>query len=217
MIEHIIFDCDGVLIDTEMVAAEIAVKWLHTQQVDITVEEFIRDHTGKTFTGILNQLREEKQLPANLNVHSTMLTMEAEIRSNMRPIGGVNDMLDQLDLPKSVVSNSNIDYVEDALEKFSITHHFTETIFSAELVAHAKPSPMVYQFALNNLGITADQVVAIEDSYTGVQAAISAGIPTIGFLGGSHILDGHGERLQSLGVIGLAKDHKELTEMLLDL
>ena len=57
MIEHIIFDCDGVLIDTEMVAAEIAVSWLHTEQVDITVEQFIREHTGKTFTGIIDQLK----------------------------------------------------------------------------------------------------------------------------------------------------------------
>ncbi|MCE7996300.1 MAG: HAD family phosphatase [Roseivirga sp.] len=217
MIEHIIFDCDGVLIDTEIVAAEIAVKWLHTQQVDITVEQFIREHTGKTFTGILNQLREEKQLPADLDVHNTMLAMEAEIRNNMRPIAGVNAMLEQIDLPKSVVSNSNVDYVEEALHKFSLTDHFNSTIFSAELVAQAKPSPMVYQLALDTIGLTADKVVAIEDSYTGVQASTSAGIRTIGFLGGSHILNGHGERLKSLGVIGLASSHEELAEMLLTL
>lgn len=217
MIEHIIFDCDGVLIDTEMVAAEIAVGWLHTEQVDITVEQFIREHTGKTFTSILNQLKEEKHLPDNLDIHSTMLKMEGLVRGNMRPIKGVNAMLDQITLPKSVVSNSNVDYVEEALQKFSITHHFTDSIFSAEMVAHAKPNPMVYELALNTLGKDKTNVVAIEDSYTGVQAATSAGIPTIGFLGGSHILEGHDERLKSLGVIGLARDHNELAKMLLAL
>lgn len=217
MIEHIIFDCDGVLIDTEMVAAEVVVDWLHTEQVDITVEQFIREHTGKTFTSIINQLKQQQHLPSHLDTHSTMLELEGLVRNNMRPINGVGSMLEQIKLPKSVVSNSNIDYVEEALQKFSITHHFTDTIFSAEMVAHAKPSPMVYELALNTLGKDKAKVVAIEDSYTGVQAATSAGIPTIGFLGGSHILNGHGERLKSLGVIGLAKDHEELAEMLLGL
>ncbi len=217
MIEHIIFDCDGVLIDTEMVAAEVVVEWLHTEKVDITVEQFIREHTGKTFTAIINQLKEQQQLPGHLDTHSTMLELETLVRNNMRPIKGVSEMLEQIALPKSVVSNSNIDYVEEALEKFSITHHFTDTVFSAEMVAKAKPSPMVYELALKSLNKEKDRVIAIEDSYTGVQSAIGAGIPTIGFLGGSHILDGHGERLKSLGVIGLAGDHQELTNILSEL
>ncbi len=217
MIEHIIFDCDGVLIDTEMVAAEVVVEWLHTEKVDITVEQFIREHTGNTFTSIINHLKEKGQLSANLDTHSTMLKLETLVRNNMRPITGVGEMLEQIALPKSVVSNSNIDYVEEALQKFSITQHFTDTIFSAEMVEKAKPNPMVYELALKHLDKDKDRVIAIEDSYTGVQAATGAGIPTIGFLGGSHILDGHGERLKSLGVIGLASDHQELTEILSEL
>ncbi len=217
MIEHIIFDCDGVLIDTEIVAAEVVVSWLLTEKVDITVNQFIREHTGKTFTGIINELKASGQLSSQLDTHSTMLQLEGQIRASMRPIDGVQTMLEQLPLPKSVVSNSFVDYVQEALKKFSIDQHFNPTIFSSELVEKAKPSPMVYQLALDTISLTADKVVAIEDSYTGVQAATAAGIPTIGFLGGSHILEGHAERLKSLGVIGLAKDHEELAGMLLRL
>jgi beta-phosphoglucomutase-like phosphatase (HAD superfamily) len=64
------------------------------------------------------------------------------------------------------------------------------------------------------LSLPKSSIITIEDSYTGVMASIAAGLPTIGFLGGSHILEGHGERLKALGVIGLASNHQELSQIL---
>ncbi|MFT7157558.1 MAG: beta-phosphoglucomutase-like phosphatase (HAD superfamily), partial [Parvicella sp.] len=78
----------------------------------------------------------------------------------------------------------------------------------------AKPNPMVYQLAVDTLSLPKSSILTIEDSYTGVMASIAAGLPTIGFLGGSHILEGHGERLKELGVIGLASNHQELEELI---
>ena len=214
MVKHVIFDCDGVLIDTEIVAAEVVVDWLQTEKVMLSIDEFIRTHTGKMFSDIIKELQEEGRLRTDLDMPVLMRELEALIVENMRIIEGVQNTLGAVSLPKSVVSNSEVHYVKAALNKFELATHFEGRVFSAEMVEKGKPSPEVYQLAIQSLGIEKEQLIAIEDSYTGVQAATSAGIPTIGFLGGSHILDGHAERLQSLGVLGLASNHQELQQLL---
>lgn len=212
--KHLIFDCDGVLIDTEIVAAEVVSEWMRSEGMSITVDEFIQHHTGKKFSDILQGLIASGELRSDLDIAATMELLEPEVSNNMRPINGVSEVLGSLDVPKSVVSNSHVAYVEDALDKFGWSSHFNTPVFSAELVEKGKPSPLVYQLAIETIGVEASDLIAVEDSYTGVQAAIAAGIPTIGFLGGSHIREGHAERLQSLGVFGLARDHQELTQIL---
>lgn len=214
MTRHIIFDCDGVLIDTEIVAAEVAARWLGTYQVNITPEEFIHQHTGKMFSNIIRELQESGDLPTDLDMTTNLEVLERDILDHMRPVSGVKEMLQSISLPKSVVSNSYVHYVKEALSKFELASHFNTPVFSSEMVAKGKPSPLVYELAARTIGVDKEALVAIEDSYTGVQAATSAGIPTIGFLGGSHIRDGHAERLQSLGVIHVAHDHRELSALL---
>lgn len=211
---HIIFDCDGVLIDTEIVAAEVMVDWLKSEKVEITVPEFIRGFTGKTFSDIINILQETGRLNKGVISKSIVHQLDDSVRQRVRPIDGVWQMLDAIKQPKSVVSNSAADYVVEALEKLEITHHFGGRVFSAEMVEKAKPSPMVYQLAVDTLSLPKSSIITIEDSFTGVMASIAAGLPTIGFLGGSHILDGHGERLKELGVLGLASNHQELSLIL---
>jgi HAD superfamily hydrolase (TIGR01509 family) len=214
MVEHIIFDCDGVLIDTEIVAAEVMVDWLQSEKVEITVPEFIRGFTGKTFSDIIQLLKQAKRFNSDIETKEIVHQLDDAIRQRVRPINGVWQMLDAINPPKSVVSNSAADYVVEALAKLDITHHFGGRVFSAEMVEKAKPSPMVYQLAVDTLSLPKSSIITIEDSYTGVMASIAAGLPTIGFLGGSHILEGHGERLKELGVIGLASNHQELSQIL---
>ena len=217
MIKHIIFDCDGVLIDTEIVAAEVVSQWLGKKGIGITTNQFIVEHTGKLFRNILKEYMDKGQLPADLDISKVVQELDPLVRNNMRPIAGVKEVLDSIALPKSVVSNSDIDWVEDALDKFGWNGYFQKLVYSAESVAQGKPSPLVYQLALDTLGIDKSEAIAIEDSYTGVQAALAAGITTIGFLGGSHILGDHEDRLNSLGVAAMARDHEHLQSILAEL
>lgn len=208
--KHIIFDCDGVLIDTEIVAAEVTVDWLQSENVDISVPEFILNYTGKTFTNIINGLKANGQLTTKIHTAAIVPLLDNQIKARVRPVLGVEEMLEGLQLPKSVVSNSTEGYVKEALEKIGVSHHFLPRVFSAEMVAHAKPSPLVYQLAVDSIVVPKKEIVVVEDSVTGAQAALAAGLTVIGFLGGSHIQPGHDEKLRQLGVFDLAHSHKEL-------
>lgn len=215
--KHIIFDCDGVLIDTEIVAAEVVSDWLGTQGIEISTNQFIVEHTGKMFSNILKEYMSTGELPHDLRIPEVVQLLDPEVRNRMRPIAGVKDLLESIALPKSVVSNSDISWVEEALVKFDWSNHFQKPVYSAELVAQGKPSPLVYQLAIKTIGVDKSEVIAVEDSYTGVQAALAAGIKTIGFLGGSHILGDHAARLESLGVTALADSHEQLQTILADM
>lgn len=212
MIKHLLFDCDGVLIDTEIVAAEVVTDWLQSENVSIDIERYIRDYTGKTFTDIINILKTNGELDATLNVSAIIPQLDAVIRDNQRPIAGVWDMLNALSIPRSVVSNSAKDYVALALEKLKIAHHFEGRIFSADMVKKGKPSPDVYELALETLSLSQKNVIVVEDSVAGVTAAVAAGLHTIGYLGGSHIRDGLGEVLMNAGAKVLANDHENLQQ-----
>lgn len=214
MIKHILFDCDGVLIDTEIVAAEVVTNWLISEGVDINVETFINDYTGKTFTNILEILKTKKLLAANTETKEAVAFMDEEIRRNMRPIQGVDKMLASVPVTASMVSNSGKEYVLEAIDLLGANHIFEKRVFSAEMVANGKPDPAVYLLALDTLGLKKEEVLVVEDSVAGVTASTAAGLKTVGFLGGSHIRNGHGEKLKKLGAVHLVNCHQELTEYL---
>ena len=214
MIKHILFDCDGVLIDTEIVAAEVVTNWLISEGVDINVETFIADYTGKTFTDILEILMAKQLLAASTATREAVVFMDEEIRRNMRPITGVKEMLSSVPVTASMVSNSAEDYVLEAIELLEANHIFQKRVFSAEMVPKGKPDPAVYLLALEKLNLNKEEVLVIEDSVAGVTASTAAGLKTVGFLGGTHVRNGHGEKLKQLGALDLVRSHKELTEYL---
>lgn len=215
MIKHILFDCDGVLIDTEIVAAEVVTNWLNSEGVDIDIETFISDYTGKTFTDILEILKSKELLAPNIETREAVVFMDEEIRRNMRPIPQVDLMLANVPFTSSMVSNSGVDYVLEAIGLLGADHIFEKRVFSAEMVAKGKPHPAVYLLALEKLSLQKEEVIVVEDSVAGVTASVAAGLKTLAFLGGSHVRDGHSDKLVKLGASELIHSHQQLTEYLL--
>ncbi len=214
MHKHIIFDCDGVILDTEIVAAEVMSLWLQKQGVAIDQSEFIRAHTGKTFSGIIRELQTLDQLSTHLNIKAAAHEIEQGVKQNIRLVQGVEKMLLQNDTPKSIVSNSSSEYVSKAMTQFSLAGHFQGGIFSSQMVASPKPSPLVYELAVEKIDLPKEDILVIEDSRTGVQAAVGAGLRVVGFLGGSHILPGHADRLLEAGALTTVADFEALTALL---
>ena len=207
-IKHFLFDCDGVLVDTEYTAATKMSEALNNLGVDISVEYYLQNFSGTTFSSIVHHYF--KNSFSHAKVLEIINRVEDEVAAEVKLIEGVNRLLSSLPAKKSVVSNSSVQTVEHALEATGIKSHFSTKIFSSELVKHPKPAPDIYQLAITTLGYNVEDIMVIEDSISGAKAAIAAGLSVIGFTGGSHILAGHGQQLTDLGVSQIAESMEEL-------
>ncbi len=211
MIKHILFDCDGVLVDTEITAANVMVKALQQLGTDISINYFMQHYSGATFSAIL-----DIYLPTIIGNERIQFihTLEQEIVKKVSVIKGTSKMLASIKLPKSIVSNSEIWQVKEEVEKTGIDHYFTGHIFSSELVENPKPAPDVYNLAVKKLGLKKTEVLVVEDSITGATAALAARLKVIGFAGASHILPGHSQKMLEIGVFKVAGNMKELEEII---
>jgi HAD superfamily hydrolase (TIGR01509 family) len=115
------------------------------------------------------------------------------------PIRGVREALEQITLPIAVASNSSRDWIELSVARAGLSQRIGEAIFSADRVSRPKPAPDVYLLAARESGVAPARCLVVEDSETGVAAALAAGMSVIGFTGASHIPEHHPGRLLALG------------------
>ena len=207
-IKHLLFDCDGVLVDTEYTAAIKMTQALNNLGKSVSVEYFLQNLSGTTFSSIVHYYFNNSLSPSE--VLALINRVEDEVAAEVKLIDGVNDLLNSLPLSKSVVSNSSMRTVIHALDVTGIKNHFASKIFSAEFVAQPKPAPDIYLQAIDSLGLSTSEILVVEDSTSGVKAAIAAGLEVIGFIGASHILPGHGDSLLDLGAKHTAASMAEL-------
>ena len=214
-IKHILFDCDGTIVDSEIIAARAMLKVLALHGLDIAESEYNMRYPGLRTRDIITALQEERGFMAPENFYELLREEHLDgFHRSLRAIPGMPGLFRNLRVPKSMVSNGSVMHVEKCLRKVRLRGALDGEIFSAEHVERPKPMPDVYLFAIHKLKLKPEEALVVEDSVTGVRAAKSAGIPTIGFLGAAHIHDGHGEKLQEAGADFLVPDAKDLGDLL---
>jgi HAD superfamily hydrolase (TIGR01509 family) len=211
----VIFDCDGVLVDSEMIALRILAACLNEAGFVLTVEEAMALGVGKSATtfGIAVEQEFGRPLPANFMEGMRARTMAA-FTDELRIVDGVDRLLVALTLPRCVASNGHIDRVRHALSSTGLLSHFDPHIYTAEMVAHSKPAPDLFLFAAARHQVAPDQCLVVEDSLSGVAAARAAGMPVAGFVGGSHCRPGHAEAMREAGCAAVFARMEELAEFL---
>lgn len=207
--EHIIFDCDGVLVDSEMVAAEIMAPVLSTLGLSITVKHYLSHYTGKTFKAIFEQFNIDNRV----NLEMLIKNVEEKVYSNIKAVEGIENVVKSIDMPKSIVSNSALSQIKHAVDTIGLSENFANH-FSSSQVGKPKPSPDVYLFAATKLNLSHDKFLVVEDSISGCTAALEANMTVIGFCGGAHITNTHTDSLKKLGVHHIAKNSKELEKLI---
>lgn len=210
--EYLFSDCDGVIIDSEIIAARVMVKFITSFGVPITLDEYLTNYAGQTFSGIMTKLAEEYKfdLPDNYVTHITNQYKEAA-KKEEKAIVGTKEAYEAISLPKAIISNSFKEQINHAVDFTGLRGEFGDRVYSGvESVDNPKPAPDVYLLAAEELGVAPSKVIVIEDSVSGVKAGLAAGMYVIGFTGASHLKEDHKHTLKALGVKEVIQDMSDL-------
>lgn len=210
-IDLLICDCDGVLVDSEILSERLMREALAAHVPLDELEVLLHGTFGLQSRDILARVEAHFAISLPLDFHAQhLLRCEALIRSQVQVIPGVHAALHSIDLPLAIASNGRYQAVEHALLRSELSERVDIGIFAAEQVERPKPAPDLYLLAAKTAGVAPQRCLVVEDSATGVTAALAAGMQVIGFLGASHIPPAHGETLRQLGVHHLIEDMSQL-------
>jgi len=208
----IIFDCDGVLVDTEMAEAEVDAEMLALHGYPITVRELKRRFTGiarrDSFAAMFAELG--RPVPPGLQAEAET-RLAARYRIELPVIPGIRAALDALrGIAKCVASSSTEEKLALKLELAGLTADFAPHIYSTALVARSKPAPDIYLHAAAAMRCTPVECLVIEDSVAGVTGAKAAGMRVIGFTGAAHVTPQLADELRSAGADHVIASMEEL-------
>ncbi|HWM39842.1 MAG TPA: HAD family hydrolase [Streptomyces sp.] len=182
----VIFDNDGVLVDSEPISNRVLAACLTELGHPTTYEESIRDYMGAAVHRIHDVVLERsgRRLPDDFDdtFHSRVF---AAFQRELKPVTGVPELLAKLDaegVPYCVASSGSHERIRVALRKTGLYEHFGEQrIFSSEDVGKGKPAPDLFLHAAARMGVEAERCAVVEDSPLGVRAALSAGMDVYGY------------------------------------
>jgi len=199
----VIFDCDGVLVDSEFLCNRCEFEALKGVGCTFGRAEYGELAAGRKSHQIDALLRERfgLELPASF-WEETARRLEHLLSTELEAVAGVAAAVQALGLDSCVASSSSTARLRLELGVTGLLPLFDGRVYSAEAVPHPKPAPDVYLYAARAMGRTPDQCLVVEDSLVGVQAALAAGMRVLAFAGGRHITPATRERLEASGAHG---------------
>ncbi len=219
MIELVIFDLDGVLVDSEWLMARVWSEQLAEHDIRITPRTLIDRFAGATDMSMVDVIREEAgaSLPADI-LDRIRTVSRGRLQSDLEAIEGADTVLASLTDAKCICSNSAPDRIRKSLSVTGLERHFPDAhLFSAADVDRPKPHPDLHLHATRVMAVDPSRAVVIEDSVTGVTAAVAAGMTAIGFTGASHVGEGHDAALLGAGAATVCNRLSEVPMRLAEL
>jgi HAD superfamily hydrolase (TIGR01509 family) len=196
----LIFDCDGVLVDSEVLANTILAELMTTLGRPMTTQQALEIFTGLRLQDVLASAEAllSFPIPADQGAAAGQRLLEL-IRRELKPVKGVHGALGLLPYPRCVASSSTRDRLDLSLEVTGLKGLFGERVFSADQVEHGKPAPDLCLLAARSFAVAPADCIVIEDSTLGIRAAVVAGMKTIGFAGASHATTELARQLKTAG------------------
>jgi len=213
----VIYDCDGVLIDSEVLGIHGERRALAEFGLEYEAELFTSRFLGMHDLTFHKALRQDyrdaygKEAPDDFE----KIIFESR-RSEMAALTPINGALEALQAHPviAIASSSEMQLLESNLKQVGLWDHAAPHVYSADLVEHGKPAPDIFLYAAKKLGVSPNKCLVVEDSVNGVKAGVAAGMTVWGFTGGGHCFEGNGERLYEAGAKWIAEDFDALINKL---
>ena len=184
----VIFDCDGVLIDSEAISARMLVEEMAQRGIEIDLDYVARHFLGRSYPVVLSTIREDFQvdLPDSFEAAYRQRLLQ-RFETDLAIMPGILEVLHALDRPFCLATSSSAPRVKRSLEIVGLDGLFADRITTASEVAHGKPAPDLFLRAAGKMGVDPARSLVIEDSANGVAAARAAGMRVWQFFGGAHL------------------------------
>ena len=211
----IIFDCDGVLVDSEVISCRAHAETLTRHGYPITADQVLQ-----RFLGVSNRearLTVEAELGCSLPDDFEAQMKQAALQRYADELGAIphiGEAIAAIDLPKCVASSGTPEKIRHGLTCAGLYDVLAPNIFSATQVTRGKPAPDLFLFAAEQMNIRPAQCLVIEDSVAGVTGGRAAGMTVLGFHGGSHCGAGHAELLRTAGAAVTFDDMRQLPDLI---
>lgn len=191
-IKAVIFDCDGVLVDSEMLSAGVLMGMMAEIGLPITAEIFRSDFLGRSFAAaaLRAEQRFGRPLPADFQARYRERLLQ-RMAEQLQPMAGVTALLQRMRAPYCLATSSSPERLKVSLDTTGLAPFFAGLAFTASEVRHGKPAPDLFLHAAMKLNVDPRQCLVIEDSEMGIRAAQAAAMTVWHFTGGAHILAGY--------------------------
>ena len=216
MIKNIIFDFDGVLVDSEILAAKAFAKYMKKYDIEIDENEFA-NFAGKKTVQVIDILSQKYSIKDQEKFFTDIMEIASYIYKNeLTAVEGVCNFLYNTKLSLYIGSNSTKNRIISGLHKVELNKYFKpEKIYSFDLVGKAKPDPDIYLKAIVDNNLNKNETIILEDSVVGVKAGVNAGIKVIGLTAGGHWHDSRDEQeLLDVGAFTVTDDYLKVQEII---
>ena len=210
-IDLIIFDCDGVLVDSEVISCRAHAETLTRHGYPITAEQILQRFLGVSDREARLTIETEmgRALPADFEAQMKQAALQL-YADHLHSIPHVAETVAAIDLPKCVASSGTPEKIRHGLTCAGLYDQLAPHIFSAVQVKRGKPAPDLFLFAAEQMGAAPERCIVIEDSVPGITGARAAGMTVLGFHGGSHCTPAHAAMLQKAGAAATFDDMRQL-------
>jgi HAD superfamily hydrolase (TIGR01509 family) len=187
----IIFDCDGVLIDSEVISTHTLLEALRAHGLNVDIEYVRKTYLGRTISVVKEDYKRRLGRDLAETFESDFLSrLFTAYRRELSPMPGIKEVLAGLTVPFCMATSSSMERARLSLEVSGLQRFFDGRVFHGSMVARGKPAPDLFLHAAKTLGAEPARCLVIEDSEVGVLAARNAGMPVWRFVGGSHFKEG---------------------------